>query len=103
MKRDYRLIGLSNSGKTGTMELLDTDKTTFWADFDMPEDRIEALFKWAKSEDDFWKQAWIAEVECEKVEENGSPINAKILGIRMWDLPYKPYPQNKFDNNGVKY
>lgn len=100
---DYRLIGISSSGVVGTMELLDTDKTTFWADFDMPKDRTDALFRWAKEEEDFWKQAWIAEVECEGVARDGSPLSAKIKGIRMWDLSYKPYPQWHFDHKGVKY
>lgn len=103
MKQDFRLIGLSGSGSTGTMEPLDTDATTFWGSIDMPKDRQDALFNWAKKEDDFWKQAWIAEVECDSITKDGTPINAKIIGIRMWDLPYKPFPYYWFNEKGVKY
>lgn len=91
MKTDYRLRGLS-SPRSGTLELLDSDKTTFWVPFNIPEDRYKALFNWAKEDDTFWKIAWIAEVEHESYSTIGCPIgNAQIVAVREWDLNYKPW------------
>jgi len=92
MKTEYRLRGISNP-KSGTLELLSSDKHTFWATFDMPKDRYDALFNWAKSDDCFWKDhAWIAVVEHEKIAEDGCPYgNQRIIEIKEWDLPYKAW------------
>lgn len=93
MKTDCRLIGLS-APRSGTMELLDSDKELFWAPFDIPEDRYKALFNWAKGDDTFWRTAWIAEVEHDKLSKDGIPIgNQKIVAVREWDLPYRPWNQ----------
>ena len=92
MKIDYRLRGLS-APTSGTLELLDSDRTTFWVKFGMQDDRYKALFKWAKGDEEFWRTAWIAEVECESTTEEGTPLgkDSKIVAIREWDLPYKPW------------
>jgi len=88
---DCRLIGLS-APRSGTMQLLDSDKETFWAPFEMSDDRYSALFKWAKDEDEFWKTPLIAKVECERLSEDGIPIgNQKIIEVREWDLLYKTW------------
>ena len=96
IKQDYRLIGLS-APKSGTLELLTTDKHTFWGVFDMADDRYKALFKWAKEDDDFWKTAWIAECWCEGVQDDGTPINAIITDIRQWDKRFKPFGMPDYD------
>jgi hypothetical protein len=92
MIRTFRLRGLSNP-KSGTLELLDSDRTTFWARFDMPKDRYDALFKWAKNDNTFWRTAWIVDVECESLNEDGTPYgkDLRIVDFREWDLYNKPW------------
>mgnify|MGYP003435922543 CR=1 FL=1 len=85
MKTDFRIVGLS-APKSATLEFLDTDKTTFWAVVDMPDDRYKALFNWAKSDDTFWKSKKVAEIEHDGFYEDGTPINPKMVAIREWDL-----------------
>lgn len=89
IKLDCWLHGLS-SPKSGTMSLVKDDTHTFWAPFEMPKDRYDALFTWAKNDDEFWKLGWIATVECEKLADDGCPINGKIIEVRQWDLPHVP-------------
>lgn len=103
MKSDFRLIGLS-APKSGTLELLNTDKETFWAPFDMSDDRYKALFNWAKNADDFWHTPWIAEVEHDRLGDDGCPIgNKRIISVRQWDLPYSPFPDCHYKKENGSY
>lgn len=87
IKSDFRLIGLSKPN-SATLTFLDTDKTTFWASFNISPDRFKALFKWAKESDDFWKTKWIAEIEHDGYYEDGTPKNPICTGVREWIFNY---------------
>ena len=78
MTKDYKLVGLSK-GKRATLELLDTDRETFWAKIEMPNDRFKAMWDYCKGN---WKDIKIAEIECDYITEGGSPINAVMKGFR---------------------
>lgn len=78
-KHDFKLVGLSKPA-SATLEHLNSDKHTFKAIIDMSEDRISAL--WNLCEND-WKTTKIAEIECDKLNDNGIPINARMVGIRF--------------------
>jgi hypothetical protein len=85
MKSDFRLVGLSRP-RSMTLEFLHTDKETFWAVPEMPQDRFDALFNWAKSDDNFWKNKWVAEVEHSGFYEDGTPAEPKkVVAIRECD------------------
>lgn len=90
MQSDFRLKGLS-APKSATLNLIDTDREIFWAPFIMPDDRYLALFKWAKSDDEFWKTAWIATVEHDGLYDDKTPIDPKVIDVREWDLNFKPF------------
>lgn len=90
MKADFRLIGLSKSG-CATLEPLDSDKEIFWAYLAMSEDRINAIFNWAKNENHFWDEAKIAEAECDYINSDGTSLPSRVINIRIWDLDFKPF------------
>ena len=79
---DFRLVGLSKP-KSFTLELLYTDKETFWATSEMAQDRFDALFIYCKNN---WKDKKIAEVKHNGLNEDGLPINPVVVNIREWDL-----------------
>jgi hypothetical protein len=72
MTSNFHLVGLSKP-KSATLHLLGTDRTTFWASIDMTKDRFDALFNWAKTDDNFWKEDKIAVVEHDGFYEDGTP------------------------------
>lgn len=79
MKTEFKLIGLSRPA-SATLQHLDSDRDIFWATINMPQDRIDAL--WNLCEGD-WKNMKIAEIECDGLSEDGTPINAKMIGFRF--------------------
>lgn len=81
MKSDFKLVGLSKP-RSATLEFLHTDAETFWAKIDMPDDRIEALWGYVSGN---WKEKKIAEVECDGLYKDGTPINPRVVGIREWN------------------
>lgn len=80
MTSQFHLVGLS-APLSGTLELMDTDKHTFWAPFAFTKAKFKELFNWAKNDDNFWKAFWIANVEHDGLNEDGTPKNPKIISI----------------------
>lgn len=78
-KHDFKLVGLGKP-RSATLEHLDNDRDTFWAVIDMPKDKIEELWKLCEGD---WKNNKIAEIECDRLSEDGVPINARMVGIRF--------------------
>lgn len=78
MIAEYKLVGLGKS-KRATLELLDTDRETFWAEIDMPDDRFNALWDYCCGN---WEDTKIAEVECDYITKDGAPINGVMRGFR---------------------
>jgi len=78
MIQDYKLVGLSK-GKRATLELLDTDRETFWTKIDMSDDRFEALWNYFGKD---YTDVKIAEVQCDYVTKCGAPINGKVINIK---------------------
>ncbi|KIO75595.1 hypothetical protein TH53_19855 [Pedobacter lusitanus] len=77
-KHDFKLVGLSRP-KSATLEHLNTDKDTFHAIIDMPQDKIDSLWKLCKGN---WDDTKIAEIECDRLSD-GMPINGRLVGIRF--------------------
>lgn len=77
MKVEYKLVGLSK-GKKATLELLNTDKETFHATIDMPEDHFNSMFNYCQGH---WDDKKIAIVECDSVLENGAPVNGVMINF----------------------
>lgn len=79
MKGKFRLTGLSKPNRA-TLQHLHTDKDIFWADINMPQDRIDALWLLCKGD---WGDLKIAEVTYDKLSADGIPINAVLTGIKF--------------------
>lgn len=79
---DFKLVGLSKS-KSFTLELLESDKETFWATSNMEQERFDALFDYCKNN---WEDKKIAEVKHNGLTSDGIPINPLVINIREWDL-----------------
>ncbi len=81
MTQEFKLIGLSapmsftccNFGK----------EDIFWAKSGIPADRYRELFKWAKSDDDFWKQKLSVVVEHTGLTADGTPLNAVVIEVKI--------------------
>lgn len=80
MKAYFKLKGLSRE-KSMTCEPLENENI-FWPKVDMSQDRFDALFAWASTEDGFWKVGWIAEIEHDGLYDDGTPVNPIVKGIR---------------------
>lgn len=98
-KADFRLIGI-RSRLVGTMQHLQTDKYTFWGDFIWSIETGDSFLKWAKDDEYFWCNGWIANCHFDEYSKDGCPINPKIVSVREWDLPSPPYP---LPNNYKKF
>jgi hypothetical protein len=85
MKGDFRLIGLSKNKSFTCSNLYKED--IFWPKVEMPQDRFDALFKWASEDEGFWGGKWIAEIEHDGLYEDGTPIRPVAVAVREWDLP----------------
>ena len=83
MKSDFSLIGLSRIKSMTCSNLYKED--IFWPKVDIPQDRFDALFNWARSTD-FWQIKWIAEIEHKGFYEDGTPRHHIVKAIREWDL-----------------
>lgn len=81
MKSDFLLKGMS-APKSFTCYTMDGRESIFWSKSNMTDDAYNALFRWAKNSDDFWKTKWIAEIEHDGVYSDGTPKNPLIIGIR---------------------
>lgn len=55
--------------------------TNWWAVSGLSDEGYNSLFKWAKTDDDFWKQNVQAVVEHEGLASDGTPINGKVIEI----------------------
>lgn len=79
MKTDFKLVGITKP-RSATLEFLHTDAETFWSVFDMPDERVDALFKFMEGN---WKTPMIAEVEHEGFYEDGTPTKPnKVIAVR---------------------
>lgn len=75
--QNFTCTGLSNQSSF----TLWVNKDHCWATSGIPQDRFDALFKWAKSDDTFWKQNVIVMCEFDGYSEDGFPINAKVIEV----------------------
>ena len=79
MKTEFKLSGLS---RPGSFTCIDKNDELFWATSDtISDDRFQELFKWAKSDDTFWKQDWRVLVQHDGFYEDDQPINPKVIEI----------------------
>lgn len=78
MVTNYRLVGITKP-RSATLQFLDTDKITFWAKIDMPDDVINNLFEYCKGN---WGEKKIAVVKHDGLFENGTPIFPVIKEIK---------------------
>lgn len=78
---DFKLVGLSKN-KTYTLELLHTDRETFWATSSISQERFNILFNYCKNN---WDQKKIAEVKHNGLNKDGLPINPIVISIRKND------------------
>lgn len=87
MKIYAKLKGLSKPASF-TCESLDNEEI-FWAKSGLPQDRFDALFKYA---DGNWKDEKVVEIECDATSFDGTPINAVVINVtEASDMP-KPSP-----------
>lgn len=84
-RSDFKLVGLSK-GKRATLELLYTDRETFWAKIDMDDDEFDSLWEFC-SED--WKAKKIAVIEHDGLYPDLTPINPIMVDYREWDIKEK--------------
>lgn len=80
-RSDFKLVGLSK-GKRATLELLYTDRETFWAKIDMNNKEFESL--WAFCYD--WKIKKIAVIEHDGLYPDLTPKNPVMVDYREWDI-----------------
>jgi len=77
MKGKFKLVGLSKS-KSVTCE---TDKEDiFWPKVEMSQDRFNALWDYCKGN---WDEPKFAEIEYDRLDETGEPINPVLLNITL--------------------
>lgn len=79
MITEHKLKGLS-IGNRGTF--YNKNEDCFWADFQI--DNFQELFQWAKSDNNFWKQEIICKIEHDKIAQDRTPINGKIISLEIW-------------------
>jgi hypothetical protein len=77
--RLYKVVGLSAPASFTLFH----ENDHCWAKSGLPKDRYNELFKWAKTDDDFWKQDITAVVECEGFGVHGSPINGVVIEVKI--------------------
>lgn len=75
----FKVVGLS-APKSFT---LFHENDHCWAKSGLPDDRYKELFKWAKADDDFWKQDITAVVECDGFGVHGAPINGIVISVNI--------------------
>lgn len=77
MKSDFKLTGLSKP-QSFTCEPLNGD-TFFWAKNGLGKEKFNELWNYC---DGNWQDNKIAEIEHEGLNEDGTPINPVVVGIR---------------------
>lgn len=78
--KEYKLVGLS----AGQRFTCNTDmEDVFWVDSCLTEDRWRAMFRWAKSQDDFWKQGWIVVIQHQGLYDDDCPKNPVALEVKL--------------------
>lgn len=87
MKSDFKLTGLSKP-QSFTCEPLNGD-TIFWAKNGLGKEKFNELWNYC---DGNWQDNKIAEIEHEGLNEDGTPINPVVVGIRE---VYNHYTQRK--------
>lgn len=84
MITEFLLKGLS-APRSFTCRTMDSKESIFWVKSNMTFERYQALFKWAKSDDDFWKSKWVVEIEHDGFYEDGTPKNPVALEVKNYD------------------
>lgn len=78
MKGKFIMSGLS---KPASVTCLHKNEI-FWATSGIPQDRFNALFDYfKKGPDDVWKDQKFAVLEYEKADEDGTPIDARMIEV----------------------
>lgn len=80
-KSEFKLVGLS-SGMRYTCSNIDCEDI-FWSSGVISEEKYKELFKWAKSQDDFWKQNWTVIIEYDYLYEDKTPRNPMVISINL--------------------
>lgn len=78
IKSDFKLVGLSKA-KSATLELIDTDRETFWATIDMTQEKFDSMWKYCENN---WSDKKIAEVVHDGFYADGTPKNPVMTGFR---------------------
>jgi hypothetical protein len=76
MKSDFKLVGLSKK-KSMTCEPLDNENI-FWPKVGLTQDRFDALWEYRQN-------VMIAEIEYDRLDKDGIPINGVVIGVREFD------------------
>lgn len=81
MRTDFKLVGLSAPQSFTCM----TDKTDerFWAKNGLLHGKYQELCKWVRTNDYFWEDKWVAEIEHDGFYNDGTPKNPICVGIRQ--------------------
>lgn len=74
----YRLAGLSKP-KSATLTY-GKNEEFFWAAITMPPDRVHALWDYCKGN---WDEPKYAVIRYDDLAEDGCPINAELIDIRL--------------------
>lgn len=77
MDKQHRIHGMS-APRSFTLR---NDHGSWWAKSGLSEEGYKSLFKWAKSDDDFWKQEIWGVLEYDQIASDGTPINAIVKEI----------------------
>ncbi len=80
MNNKFKVVGMS-SPRSFTCRT--QDGSIFWAKSGISEEKYVELFKWAKSDDDFWKQKISGVIEYESMGVNSTPINGILKSIEI--------------------
>lgn len=79
-RKEFKLVGLS----AGQKFTCNTDKEDcFWVDSCLSEDRYRAMFRWAKSDDGFWKQKWVVVIQHQGLYKDGAPKKPVALEVKL--------------------
>lgn len=81
MKGSFKIVGMS----TPRSFACHTDNgSIFWAKSGLSEEKYKELFKWAKADDDFWKQQINGTISFESISNvDGVPINGVLESIEI--------------------
>lgn len=82
-RSEFKLVGLSSGMRYTCSNIGEED--IFWSSGIIFEEKYKELFKWAKSQDDFWKQNWTVTIEYDYLYEDKTPRNPMVVAINLND------------------